>query len=66
MVAVDGGPALRGDEVEHLIAERAAVDLVAEQVDGVGGLGAQVGGGGFEGGQVAVDVGEEGEAHYGD
>ncbi len=60
VIAVDGWPALVGNEVHDLIVPGDAADLVARKVDGIDALRAQVGGYGFQRGQIAVNVGENG------
>jgi hypothetical protein len=68
VVAAQDRPAARQDEVDHRRGERPPVDDIARDDDLVNGeLGqvGQVGQDGLQGGQVAVNVREDGEARHG-
>jgi hypothetical protein len=63
VVAADGADAEFGQEIEGFARPERAGDPVAEVEDVVHAAGGDVGEDGFQGEEVAVDVGDDGEAH---
>ena len=63
MIAVQAGDALRAQQVERLTGQGTEVHLIAEGDDPLRMMALRSVEGGFEAGQVAVDVGNEGDAH---